>query len=505
MISGRHAVSRGWSRLSDDVRSGPLSNAEGSAPNRRAFKPLVRRLFPDYKASVLASAGNSIQEHYDPEVIVERIAGADHWLRLVGHLLLEVKAQLGARRVAANSDPLFTLTIAEAPAPDDHTAGDPLAQLALSICDRLAGDESRSITALKRLFDDPVQHERMVQELEAAWVSRHVGPPSSGEAIAYSAHLDAYLAALVFDQTGKAAITKATGEDAWWLAVAVDAPNALLRDPGSAGLSSNREPVRPLLIGGGTGAPLDQSIYQRLWSVLKGAAGREWLGDLPELPAMASLEIEASAHPLGVRTAVARAGLSAGARAYTAITPDEPNQLLFDEPGAVGYLNRKVARFLASVGGFAELHSIAQDKLWNAERALIPGLWTKLHNGEYRPQVLTSPTWVWAQVAGEVETLLRDIKEDHVKSRVGVSSGAWPPAVQPDTRRRLLGPAVGGDRDERVRASLSHARNTLGSKALEDILKIRDREAQEAWEEAVGGLAAWDDLLGFLDDHLPRD
>jgi hypothetical protein len=504
MVSGRGAVSKGWSRLSDDVRCGPLSNSDGSGPNRRALRPLIRRLFRDYKVSVLASADNALEEHYDPETVVERIAGADSWLRQVGLLLDGVKSELVLRQVTDVYDPMFTLTIAEVPGPDEESDEESSAKLVLSICDRLTCDESRSVAALKRLFDDPVQHDRMARDLENAWALRHDGTYGHEGVDDYRAHLDAYLAAVAFDSMGKPAVAQWTGQESWALAVDLDASGGMLQNLSAVGLSAYPAQVRPALDGGGHLAPLDQSIYQRLWSVLKGAAGRKWLRALPELPEMASLEIGGSARPFGMRTAGARAGLSAGVRAYAAITPDEPARLLRDQPGAVGYLNRKVATFLSAVGGFARLDATAQDHLSNPERALIPGLWTKLHNAEYRLDVSTSPTWVWGQIAGEVETLIREIKQRQTKSQVGVSNLAW--GTGGPTQRRQQEPVtvVDGERDGRVRDAMSRLTHVRGREALEEVLRMRDEEARGVWEQAAGSIASWVDLLGYLDNHLPR-
>ncbi len=99
-------------------------------------------------------------------------------------------------------DPMFTLTIARVPEPDEINQ-ESRAKLVISICDALTCDASRSVAALKRLFDDPVQHDRMERDLGNAWALRHdrthgYGPDD------YRAFLDAYLAAVAFDSTGKA-------------------------------------------------------------------------------------------------------------------------------------------------------------------------------------------------------------------------------------------------------------------------------------------------------------
>lgn len=504
MVSGRGAVSKGWTRLSEEVRCGPLSNSDGSGPNRRALRPLIRRLFRDYKVSVLASADNTLEEHYDPAPVVERIVGADSWLRQVGLLLDEVKAELVSRQVRDMYDPMFTLTIARAPEPDQESDQESRSELVISICDDLTCDASRSVAALKRLFDDPIQHDRMERDLDNAWALRHNRTHRYEEADDYRAFLDAYLAAVAFDSTGKAAVAQSAGHESWALAVDLDASGGMLQNLSAAGLSAHSAQVRPALDGGGHEAPLDQSIYQRLWSAVKGAAGRKWLRELPELPEMANLEIEGSARPFGVRTAGARAGLIAGVRAYAAITPDEPARLLRDQPGAVGYLNRKVATFLSVVGGFARLDATAQDCLSNPERALIPGLWTKLHNAEYRLDVTSSPAWVWGQIAGEVETLVRKIKQRRTKSQVGVSNVAWGTESPTQRRRRGSATVVGGERDGRVRDAMSRLTYLRGREVLEEVLMMRDEHARGVWEQAAGGIASWGDLLGYLDDHLPR-
>ena len=144
------------------------------------------------------------------------------------------------------------------------------------------------------------------------------------------------------------------------------------------------------------------------------------------------------------------------------------------------------------------MDATAQDRLSNPERALIPGLWTKLHNAEYRLDVSTSPAWVWGQIAGEVETLVREIKQRRTKSQVGVSNVAWGTESPTQPRRRGSVTVVDGERDGRVRDAMSRLTHVRGREVLEEVLRIRDEEARGVWEQAgPAGIASWGDLLGI--------
>jgi hypothetical protein len=535
MVSGRTTVEQGWSKLTDDVRRGPLGNRDGSAPNRRALKPLLRRLFPEFSVTALTLANNAIGETHDLAAIRDRIARSECWLRGVGQLLDGVRTELRDRHYVGGDDPVFTLVINESPAVGELLSGEEIPRWVAGICDQLTGREDKGIDALRRLFADPVKRTAFAEQLNAAWCLRVEDLPSGEAAAEYAEQLDRYLRSLGFESTSTPSVRSADGEAAWLAAAAIDAALPLLKNLPLFGLSAHVAPTRPDLTNRNeaddataSGAdepsltlPLDQPIQRRLWSVLKGAAGRSWLPQLPELVVMAGLEIEGSARPLGLQTAQARAGLAAGARAYSAIVPDERVDELFDHEGAVGYLNRHVHSVLSMVGGFSKLGATAKNDLWDPGSILIPELWRTLHNAEYRLGTITEPSWVWGRIAGEVHGLLKEIQERFTKGRSGASSRDWRPGGKSRRHTNERPDAQVLERDARVRATIDHLRRTGGDEVLLDILRFRATSAEGApsqgevrleWEaasaeasgdEGVEG-ASWRDLLGYLDDHLAR-
>lgn len=535
MVSGRTTVEQGWSKLPDDVTSGPLGNRDGTAPNRRALKPLLRRLFPEFSVTALTLANNAIGETYDLAAIQDRIARSDGWLRGVGQLLDGVRTELKDRHYVGGDDPVFTLVINESPAVGDLLPAEEIARWVAGICDQLTGREDKGIDALRRLFADPHKRAALAEQLNAAWCHRVEDLPDGEAAAEYAEQLDRYLRSLGFESTSLPSVRSADGEAAWLAAAEIDAPVPLLKNLPLFGLSARVAPTRPVLTNRdelddatASGAdepsltlPLDQPIQRRLWSVLKGAAGRSWLSQLPDLVVMAGLEIEGSAKPLGLQTARARVGLAAGARAYSAIVPDERVDKLFDHEGAVGYLNRHVQGVLSMVGGFSNLDATAKNDLWDPGSILIPELWKTLHNAEYRRGTITEPSWVWGRIAGEVHGLLKEIQERYTKGRSGASSREWQPGGQSRRHGNERPDAQVLARDARVRAIMDHLRRTQGDEVLLDILRFRATSAEGApsqgevrlaWEaagtefsgdEGVEG-ASWRDLLGYLDDHLAR-
>ncbi len=539
MVSGRTAVEAGWARLPDDVRTGVLAGQDGRAPLKAAYLQIMRCLFPEISARTLASRTSAFEETVAQHVI-ERIKESEPWLRTVGQLLAQVESRLRQGQHHVAREKVFTRVITDDV--EQTLTPEQIEARAAEISDSLAvSDDSKSPAALARLFADPGQREAYDQQLDSAWVRRI--PTSPGKlskeeedvAAIYGGYLEGYLRSTSAPSKETAVAISDDGAAAWRAAAELDTPLRILKNPPLFGLSVLPSPSRPRLTYGeqrsdaGTDDvnpihPLDQSIQRRLWSVLHGAARQSWRTELPDLDEMVSREVDASAQPLGLQTGYARAGLSAGALAYTAITPDERVEALLTCEGAIGYLNSHVHSMLARVGGFGKLDATAQNDLWDPGSRLVPELWKVLHNAEYRSATTTEPGWVWSRIAGGVQTLVLEIKDRH---KSGGPRLTWRPTDPAEAADDDASTADLLARDARVKSVMAYVCDTRGEEGLLDILRFRATSAAPAesgvrvpkpwevrveWEASNAELtlqpgvegASWRDLLSYLDDHLPR-
>jgi hypothetical protein len=330
----------------------------------------------------------------------------------------------------------------------------------------------------------------------------HPSRPTVGDG--YDAALLEWLSSVGYDLEKEPAISVA-GRSAWKLALELDAPLTLLMHLSGYGLSApmddetqagktrqtedadlvkpsvpddeprtkDGEPRRP---------PLDRSIYRRLQSFLKGVQ-RTWVREIPDLAQVLDLEVASAAARLALRTAEARAALSAGALLYRDVvtyldehraasrseqsedpddtvdskdrettehegaddadtTPEEPGGLpTLAATGGTRWARNHIRQLIAVANEGTGLSDQAEDRVFNPTPELTAELWKSIHNADYRQGRLSDPLNAWREVSGAVTSLTYDIRK---KYKDGHNTGATPHLL-PDSIARWHHSGVGGD------------------------------------------------------------
>lgn len=608
MPYGRTVVALAWAQLSEQVRTGPLAGRGGVAPSRRVYKPLMRALFPKGEHPASFTAGNldsaTTHDFSDAEAasITARLLAADASLRRLGPLLEAVLAELRRRGYRGGDDPPATSTIA-AFFEFDGDDGDPasLAALQARICDGLV-DRATPVQDARRMFADPQSLSWIEQRLAAheGVSSAAPAPPSAAAAAQLDGDLRGYLDRVGY-HAGIPTLDLPEGAEAWARLVARDAIGVLSATLHHVGLSAHRHPLRATVGGPGDGdadddgllkttPPLDRTLYQRVWSIARSASGRPWADTLPPLHTIVEHEIASLENPLQLATAQARAALTAGLHAYREILAD-PASVFVDTTGmhpevaealaaqrdrmlstrtrAAQRMAGMVRAFLQSIGdgaaakGWARLSRTAQDALSQPEPVLLPELWDRLHNAQYRPGFLDDGATVWGLISGRVETQLKTLAERYrtkpeertfnVGSLQVAAVQAQYDAMDHTGRLRVVDFDTDDahqfarkvERDERVRETLGELRHQVGwddyagfltaLQELRTLVPLDEESARArlglhsrlvgAWSAAsrriAGGesselipsedggrhlaaalAASWNDLMEYLDDHV---
>lgn len=565
MVSGLTAVQRGWRRLPDDVRTGPLAGLGHRQPKSRA-KPAVWYLCPEFGLATpeftltdLYSATKDIDQVFldvgdtrvrASELIESRIPASADRLRRLAAFLATLQSELKARDYYGADDRTYRQGIVEFFKAGERSSQDKLGTLAESVASRLTQTVELTPAGLAKTFDDPDTYAALDARLDLAWSTRPTRRPDEAVAKEYNDALESYLSGTGFEgavpQMDSYAATRA-----WELAVQLDAPRGLLEQPVWFGLAATLPLEKPLLRGGlsedGTPdakrPPLEQSVYRRLWSLLKGALNQPWQSELAPLTELPHLEVTAATSPLGLRTPAARAALAAGAQLYLALEAEEPTVTHLNAPGAIGQANRMLARLVVSAGGLQKFSAIARDRLADPVPRLSVELWKNLHNAEYRSGLTLSPADAWGRIAGEVESFIRNIKGQFKNNRFGgvaasdlgestIPSGETTSVATTQTLEDSLPQVV-----ERVQTTLRHLSFTQGPELFLEFLVTLQRFARGGddasgvrplWEQAgaeiargespvtigVDGVeipvdpslaASWEDLLIYLDTQLASD
>ncbi|MGB4136681.1 MAG: hypothetical protein WA971_08960 [Microbacterium sp.] len=534
-------MTEAWGRLADEVRIGKLSGAGG--PNRRAFRPIMRGLLPEFKANDLYSA---VVRFSDTEAVTIRdaIADADPALVQLTRVQERVLAELAVRGYAGGDDRPYTRTIVgyfalrggRAVVPEDVL--DPLVD---DVCDELMGTSSNadgpgtlSIEAVNALFRDPMARAELQTLIDRAAVAEHPEPrPVDG------GDLRAFLDAVGI--AGKSPVIAEEGTAAWRRLAAADATARVDARGRAMGLSATLVSVPQL---GGPGmresdaddaedwdenarasrtrrAPLDGSLYQRVWSVARSGSGRPWAAGLPTARTLAIREADAVAQPLQLATAEGRAAVATAMEAYLGVSAD-PRSTEIDTHGmtaevaeaitrqrrwaedkqvaAVRILNRGVGSFLRGIGnknaqtGWARLSLHAQDQLTQLDRVLVPALWHRVHNAQYRPGFFDDGVQTWSLIYGQFISFIRELSEQHKKNPersetadlfLRDEADVLDPKAEAAARGRLVADEAVDDeafrrrfhRDERVRETLAELSEGEGEDAvkafLADLLVLR--------------------------------
>jgi hypothetical protein len=221
----------------------------------------------------------------------------------------------------------------------------------------------------------------------------------------------------------------AVAESLWRQATDLDAASAWLGHIASMGLSATQNLAKPSVTKspGKLPAPLHSSIYDRVWSVFKGARA-PWDVELPGPKEIVEKEIVASASAFGLRTREARTALILGLLMCIGSdyeNPAKPVREFTEKPldsgvdkGAVEYVRRRFSKFVHGLNSRDMRIAATVDRIQHPEFDLMPRLWTRLHSFEYRADKLLDGAGAWDTVSGIVTTYILDTKQWFLRGRL---------------------------------------------------------------------------------------
>lgn len=438
-MSGRSpramVMDRAWRALGPGLE--PLSGP-GGAPLTRTVKlivlPLVIRpsLNPDLAADFLGP---------DEALLLERLireagaclAATAQWFTL----LKKVRRALGI--VAGNPQDLyfgrcFELAT-EHGAPPPGAAG--LARAALEeVADAADG---RTVEALRDHLADPARHSLLDGELAAAWEDRRPAPVGGADAAAA-------LAAEVLESCGAPGSTSV--QDSGAFAAMVGAGHGSLvgralwahtsgiwgREdlPAHLRLTACRLPPRPEVGRGASTAtlpaPLDRTLFERLFVVLQASARRE---DLPAVPELVRREVGRSCAPLGLHDESLRVAVVLGGRLAVGLDPLGGGDAALRQTAAHRAVNARwqreasvlrARRMTTSPDPDGGVLAALADDLRTPWVAYMRRLWVRLHGRDVREASLDDTASVWAVLDGVSRSVIMDHRAK-VRSALRARSG----------------------------------------------------------------------------------
>lgn len=444
-------IDRAWRGLGPGLES---LSGPGGAPLTRTVKlivlPLIVRpaLSPELAADFLGSA----QAERLDELIRQsgkRLEATAQWFTL----LKRVRRALGV--VAGHPQDLyfqrcFELATEHGP---PSAGADVLARaVVVEVADAVSG---RTVEALKEHLADDVRRARLDAELAAGWESRRPAPATeAAAAVALAAEvLEACGGAS--GPSGPSGPSGAGGaRDSSAYASMIEAGHGSLLGrvlwahaapggdvwgrgdlPTHLGLTERQVPSRPEVGRGASTAtlpaPLDRTLFERLFAVLQSSARRE---ELPTVPELVGREVGRSCAPLGLRDESLRVAVVLGGRLAVGLDPlgtGEP------EPGrtaahrAVNSRWRREASVLRARrmtvsprpdpdGGVLE--TLAQD-LRTPWSTYLRRLWVRLHGRDVRGASLGDVASTWAVLDGVARSVMMDHRA-RVRAALRTLSGA---------------------------------------------------------------------------------
>ncbi|MFJ3775968.1 hypothetical protein ACIPX0_30190 [Streptomyces sp. NPDC090075] len=453
-------IDRAWRSLGP----GPESlSGPGGAPLTRTVKlivlPLVVRpaLRPELGADFLGPAEAARLDALIRESGPRLVATAQ-WFTL----LKKARRALGV--VAGNPQDLYFQRCFELAT--EHgapsTGADAVARAVVEeVADAGGG---RTVEALKGHLADAARRARLDAELAAAWESRTTAPTAGTAHAAHAAGTaDAADSTDAADTTDTAdAVRLATealdacgapgGSPAY--AAMVGAGHGTLfgralwvrasgfwgveGPPASLGLTARQVPPRPETGQGASTAtlpaPLDRTLFERLFVVLQSSARRE---ELPTVPELVSREVGRSCAPLGLHDESLRVAVVLGGRLAVGLDPLGTGESVPGRTAAHRAVNgrwRREASVLRARrmtvsdrpdqdGG--ALEALAQD-LRTPWAAYMRRLWVRLHGRDVRDAPLADLASAWAMLDGVARSVMMDHR---ARVRSALRALSAPPAA----------------------------------------------------------------------------
>ncbi|WP_427924707.1 hypothetical protein [Streptomyces sp. cg40] len=286
-------------------------------------------------------------------------------------------------------------------------------------------DGGRTVDALKRHLADDTQHARIEKELDLAWESRQPATASGATAVVARA-------AEVLEACGGAdgprdspeygGMVEATDGEllgrAMW--AGTSGVWGRLDVPVHLGLTERQLPPRPQVGRGASTAtlpaPLDRTLFERLFVVLQSSSRRE---ELPTVLELVRREVGRSCAPLGLYDESLRVAVALGGRLAVGLDPLGTGESAPGRTSAHRAVNNRWRREASVLrarrmtvsprpdpdGGV--LDALAQD-LRAPWAAYMRRLWVRLHGRDVRDAPLVDAAAAWAVLDGVARSVMMD-------------------------------------------------------------------------------------------------
>ncbi|MBK6011039.1 hypothetical protein [Streptomyces sp. MBT53] len=425
----------------------PLSGP-GGAPLTRTVKlillPLVVRpaLHPELAADFLAP-GPAAQLDALIRESGARLVATAQWFTL----LKRTRRALGV--VAGNPQDLYFQRCfelaAEHGAPAAGADGGAGALARAVVEDVAEADGGRTVDALKRHLADDAQHARIERELTLVWESRRTAATSGTAGVVARA-------TEVLEACGEpdgprnppeygGMVEAGDGESlgrAMWAGTGEVWGRAEL--PVHLGLTERQLPPRPRVGRSASTAtlpaPLDRTLFERLFVVLQSSARRE---ELPTVPELVRREVGRSCAPLGLYDESLRVAVVLGGRLAVGLDPLGTGESAPGRTSAHRAVNSRWRREASVLrarrmtvsprpdpdGGV--LDALAQD-LRTPWAAYMRRLWVRLHGRDVRDAPLADSAAAWAVLDGVARSVMMDHRARVRSALRALSTPTAPPS-----------------------------------------------------------------------------
>ncbi|SEC53684.1 hypothetical protein SAMN05216489_00983 [Streptomyces sp. 3213] len=425
----------------------PLSGP-GGAPLTRTVKlillPLVVRpaLHPELAADFLTPERAAQLDALIRESGARLLATAQ-WFTL----LKRTRRALGV--VAGNPQDLYFQRCFELAAEHGAPAAGAGALARAVVEDVADADGGRTVDALKHHLADDAQRSRIERELALAWESRR--PATAPDTTAVVAR-----AAEVLEACGGpdgprnspefGVMVEAGDGDLLGRALWADTAGVWGRPdvPVHLGLTERRLPPRPQVGRGASTAtlpaPLDRTLFERLFVVLQSSARRE---ELPTVPELVRREVGRSCAPLGLYDESLRVAVVLGGRLAVGLDPLGTGESAPGRTSAHRAVNSRWRREASVLrarrmtvsprpdpdGGV--LDALAQD-LRTPWAAYMRRLWVRLHGRDVRDAPLADAEAAWAVLDGVARSVMMDHRARVRSALRALSTPTAPPTAVPE-------------------------------------------------------------------------
>ena len=428
----------------------PLSGP-GGAPLTRTVKlillPLIVRpaLHPELAADFLAP-GPAAQLDALIRESGARLVATAQWFTL----LKRTRRALGV--VAGNPQDLYFQRCfelaAEHGAPAAGADGGAGALARAVVEDVAEADGGRTVDALKRHLADDAQHARIERELALVWESRRTAATSTSGTAAVAAQATAVLEACggpdgprdspEYGGMVEAGDGELLGRAMW---AGTDGVWGRAELPVHLGLTERQLPPRPKAGRSASTAtlpaPLDRTLFERLFVVLQSSARRE---ELPTVPELVRREVGRSCAPLGLYDESLRVAVVLGGRLAVGLDPLGTGESAPGRTSAHRAVNSRWRREASVLrarrmtvsprpdpdGGV--LDALAQD-LRTPWAAYMRRLWVRLHGRDVRDAPLADSAAAWAVLDGVARSVMMDHRARVRSALRALSTPTAPPSA----------------------------------------------------------------------------